>query len=158
MFTLVAWATDGSEHSDRALAYAIRLATESHAPLHAIHVVERLLMGRAAGQYVRVDEGELEAKIQSQLTQAGVSVPVTLHHSSNLDGPLSKLIARIAADAGADVLVVGTRGHGALAGTALGSVTQHLLHDAHCAVLSIGPSVAAPAGDGSAAPAVPTPA
>ncbi|HET9102172.1 MAG TPA: universal stress protein [Solirubrobacteraceae bacterium] len=156
MFTCVAWATDGSEHSDRALPYAVRLAVESGAPLHAIHVAEHLLTGRAAGQYVRADEQEREAKIERQLATAGESVTVAMHRASNLEGPVAKVIGRIAEEAGADVLVVGSRGHGALAGAALGSVTQHLLHDAHCPVLSIGPSVtaAAVATEDSGEPAV----
>jgi nucleotide-binding universal stress UspA family protein len=37
------------------------------------------------------------------------------------------------------VIVVGTRGHGPLAGALLGSVAQHLLHDAPCPVLAIPP-------------------
>ena len=140
MFSTIAWATDGSEHSDRALSHAVRLAAESGAPLHAIHVVERLSAGRAAGQYTRLDEEELEAKIESQLRIAGATVPVRLHTTSTHTGNIAALIAELAHQAGADVIVVGTRGHGAVGGTLLGSVAQRLPHAAYCPVLVVPPA------------------
>jgi nucleotide-binding universal stress UspA family protein len=44
----------------------------------------------------------------------------------------------------ADLIIVGTRGHTALGGLMLGSVTQRLLHIGKCPVLAI-PAVAKPA-------------
>ena len=48
-------------------------------------------------------------------------------------------IADIAAEVDADVIVVGTRGHSAIGGLLVGSVTQHLLHVAPCPVLAVPP-------------------
>ena len=47
------------------------------------------------------------------------------------------MIADVARGFGADVVVVGTRGHTAIGGLLLGSVTQRLLHIATCPVLAI---------------------
>ena len=41
------------------------------------------------------------------------------------------------AAAGADLLVLGSRGHGRFAEALLGSVAQHCVHHAHCPVLII---------------------
>ncbi len=60
------------------------------------------------------------------------------------DGP-AQIIAEIAKLIHADVIIVGTRGHGPVSGLLVGSVAQRLLHLAPCPVLVI--PVAAPAGD-----------
>jgi nucleotide-binding universal stress UspA family protein len=64
MFTTIVWASDGSEHADRALAYAIELARSEAASLQAVHVVEKLVGPRIAGQNVSLNEGEIDAKIK----------------------------------------------------------------------------------------------
>ncbi|WP_214317831.1 universal stress protein [Nonomuraea sediminis] len=46
------------------------------------------------------------------------------------------------AGTGAELLVVGSRGHGAVAGMVLGSVSQALLHHASCPLAVVGPSEA----------------
>jgi nucleotide-binding universal stress UspA family protein len=53
-----------------------------------------------------------------------------------LGGP-AHAIEEIAEKAGADLIVVGTRGHSPVAGLLLGSVTQRLLHIARRPVLVV---------------------
>jgi nucleotide-binding universal stress UspA family protein len=74
-------------------------------------------------------------QIASELTDAGLDAKVKI---VNHVGPQpAHQIADIARDAGADLIVMGSRGHGAVAGLLLGSVTQRLLHVAPCPVLVV---------------------
>ena len=137
MFEVIVWGSDGSEHADRALHYARKLAEANSARLIAVHVKE-LMVGRSAGYPVQIDEEDVEQKIHGQvndLNEAGVNTsyeqrPATL-------GGAAHAIVDAANDAGADLIVVGTRGHGPISGLLLGSVTQRLLHVAPCPVLAV---------------------
>jgi nucleotide-binding universal stress UspA family protein len=138
MFNHILCATDVSENGERALDYARRLATEEGADLHIVHVVEKLATGRAAGQNARVDEQERYDKLRRQSTEMSESGTKTTLHVPRADvGDVADCVSRIAADNDVDLIVVGTRGHSALIGAMLGSVTQRLLHTSPCPVLAI---------------------
>ncbi|HZO62884.1 MAG TPA: universal stress protein [Gaiellaceae bacterium] len=137
MFRTIVWATDGSAAADRALPFAKELATGPGRQLVAIHANE-LMVGRAGGYPVLADEDSLEAKIRAQVEEAreeGIEARFELATGATANA--AHMIADTAAEAGADVIVVGTRGHGPFAGVLLGSVTQRLLHVAHCPVLAV---------------------
>jgi nucleotide-binding universal stress UspA family protein len=139
MFKVIVWASDGSEHADRALDYARTLAEASSAQLIAVHVRE-IMVGRSAGYPVQVDEEEVEVKIQAQckdLKDAGINA--AYEQAGAAYGGAAHAIADLASSRNADLIVVGTRGQGALAGLLLGSVTQRLLHIATCPVLAVPP-------------------
>jgi nucleotide-binding universal stress UspA family protein len=141
MFTNIVWATDGSDHADRALDYATALADREHAHLHVVHIVEMLVGGRVAGQRVFLNEDQIDAKIKEQARQASAeqALQATVHMTPSGTGNIADRIAEIAADASADLIVVGTRGHSAFGGLMLGSVTRRLLHVAGCPVLAVPP-------------------
>jgi nucleotide-binding universal stress UspA family protein len=140
MFKSIVWATDGSEHADRALDYATQIAQRDGASLHVVHIVEKFLGSRTAGQDQHVDEPEIEGKIEQQAVRVRSEQGLQTHvHMPSTAGSVAKLIAEISERVGADLIVVGTRGHSVVAGAILGSVTQHLLHVAHCPVLAVPP-------------------
>jgi nucleotide-binding universal stress UspA family protein len=140
MFDKIVWATDGSQHADRALEYARQLAKSDGASLHVIHIIEKFAGSRAAGQDQHADEPELDDKINRQAAQLRDENGIETHvHMYGTAGSVAKRIAEISSDAGAEVIVVGTRGHSAVTGALLGSVTQQLLHVAHCPVLAVPP-------------------
>jgi nucleotide-binding universal stress UspA family protein len=145
MFSTLVWATDGSEHADRALGYATQIADREHARLHVVHIVEKIVGGRVAGQNAFLNEDELDAKINAQAQQVSAEhgIPTTVHMTPSGTGNIADRIADIATDAGADLIVVGTRGHSAIAELLLGSVTQRLMHVVSCPVLAV-PPVRAP--------------
>jgi nucleotide-binding universal stress UspA family protein len=137
MLRTIVWATDGSAAADRALPYAKALAGADGGSLVAVHAIERFV-GRAAGVPVHADEPEVEAKIRGQvreLVEEGLDATVRFVTGREPETP--RMIAEVAHEVGADVIVVGTRGRSALAGAVLGSVTQRLLHIAPCPVLAV---------------------
>jgi nucleotide-binding universal stress UspA family protein len=77
-----------------------------------------------------------------KLVDAGVDAKLRVIHGLNREP--ADLIAEAAKESAADVIVVGTRGHGRLAGMVLGSVAQRLLHVAPCPVLAVPPNVDVP--------------
>jgi nucleotide-binding universal stress UspA family protein len=141
MFNTIIWATDGSEHADRALELATQLARANSATLHVTHIVEKQVSTRMAGQNLYYGEDQIESKISGQVAElqrdGGLRVTVNTIPSTV---SVAKRIAELARDSNADLIVVGTRGRSALVGAVGGSVTQRLLHLAHCPVLAVPPA------------------
>jgi nucleotide-binding universal stress UspA family protein len=140
MFRKIVWATDGSAGADHALGYARDLARTTGAELVVVHGEEMSAARSSIGYTRRVDEEDLEAKIKRQvaeLAESGIAVSVKVigGHAA-----AATLIAEVADDVGADLVVVGTRGHTALVGLLVGSVTDRLLHILHCPVLAVPPA------------------
>jgi nucleotide-binding universal stress UspA family protein len=139
MFRKIVWATDGSAGADHALGYARDLARAYHAELVVVHGEEMSAARSSIGYTRRVDEEDLEAKIKRQVAEiTGSGVPVSVKVIGGHAHPAT-LIAEVAEGVGADLVVVGTRGHTPLAGLLVGSVTDRLLHISPCPVLAVPP-------------------
>jgi nucleotide-binding universal stress UspA family protein len=120
-------ATDGSEGACAAVHEGIELAYEVGAevtfvtvrhgvpllgsPHYQEHLTRQLAQARAA-----LDHAEEEAD------RRGV-----LHESEILEGDPASLIADLAGSRNADLLVVGSRGHGGLTSALIGSISRALL-------------------------------
>lgn len=140
LFDVIVWATDGSEAADSALPHVKALAGRDGAKLIVVHVNERGI-GRSASYPADPEEEQLKAHVEQrvqELRAAGIEPDVRV--ASIPVGGVAHLLADVAKDAGADLVVVGTRGQGMLTGILLGSVTQRLLHIAPCAVLAVPPA------------------
>lgn len=137
MFKTIVWATDGSEAADRALPYAKALAEGDGRSLVVIHSEEHFV-GRASAYPVRADEDELKTKIRRQVDEARAEgLDATFKAVTGTAPHAAHMIADVAREVGADLIIVGTRGHAPVAGLLLGSVTQRLLHIAPCPVLAV---------------------
>jgi nucleotide-binding universal stress UspA family protein len=150
MFKTIIWATDGTKNADRALPYAKALAQAEEATLVVAHVVERYASHKASGLAVHADEEQVEAKLKkltAQLSDEGLSTDLRI--VSHVGPQAAHEIAEIAQEAGADLIVVGCRGHAAITGLMIGSVTQRLLHVSPCPVLVV-PPIGVPAPEPAA--------
>jgi nucleotide-binding universal stress UspA family protein len=142
MFTNIVCATDGSEHADRALQYAAEIAQRDGAALHVVHVVERLPARKMAGELnTYLNEDELNDKVGRQTREIAAqrNVSATLHMVPGRSGHVAERIIDVMTETGGDLIVVGTRGHSAVVGALVGSVTQDLMHIAPCPVLAVPP-------------------
>jgi nucleotide-binding universal stress UspA family protein len=152
--TTIIWATDGSDLADRALEFVHDLAQNWTTPprIVAVHVDQRW-SGREMNVSKLAGEEDPETKIQAQvqaLEHEGFETGFELRRSHRMEDE-SALIASVAAELEAQLIVVGTRGQGRVAGALFGSVAQGLLHSAPCPVLVVPPAAgkedqAAPAG------------
>ena len=136
MFKKILIALDGSKGSERVMPLAVELAKSSGAELVIAHVDE-LTLGKGGGSINPVDD-DLRAQLKSraqELSDEGVETAFEAR-SVVLGGP-AHVLAEIADEVGADLILTGSRGHSAIGGVLLGSVPQRLLHIAHQPVLVV---------------------
>jgi len=125
MYTIVL-ALDGSDGSDRAVPVAEGLASRDGARIVVAHARTHALETAA--------EAVLRTRVDA-MAEAGVDC--TLEIRDSLDGEEAKVLAGIAREADARLIVIASRGRGLFKGALLGSTTQRLLPLATCPVLVI---------------------
>ncbi|MFG2055222.1 universal stress protein [Micromonospora sp. NPDC048930] len=124
---------DGSETSLRALSFAIERAAQRDVPLRVLRVWEapgeRWVPPGFDPEETTVRERAAAEADLAQWRAAFPDVPVEVQVSPG--NPAALLVE---ASRQAQLVVVGTRGRGGLRGMLLGSVSQQLIHHAHCPV------------------------
>ncbi len=132
-------AIDGSEHSDKAVATAGRLAAATSADVVVIHQRSDIATdhGPASPSSERTDDAQtLVDSAVAALTTAGTG-SVQGRVVRGLRGEEAQAILDVARDEDADIIVVGHRGLGRLAGLLVGSVTDKLVQLSDRAVLVV---------------------
>ncbi len=126
---------DGSEASVAAVAWAARQAELTGAVLEVVMTWE---WPTSYGWSLPIPTG-YDPAAESEKLLARILEPVRREHPgitlqpTILEGhPAPRLVE---ASTGADLLVVGSRGHGEFAGMLLGSVSEHCVTNAECPVL-----------------------
>jgi nucleotide-binding universal stress UspA family protein len=143
MFNEIIVAFDGSDHSESALLVACDLAAKYQASLHVIHVPElHKPTAGVAGTPVSVlsQENALHQAGDVIIKRAETLAKETgqpLSSTLLLTGPTAQAMLEVAHTKGADLIVSGRRGLSNLKGMLIGSVSQQLASDAHCAVLTV---------------------
>jgi nucleotide-binding universal stress UspA family protein len=133
--TIVA-AADGSRGSDAAVDRAALLAAHLDADLILVHITEI-----QAGRFGVISEGteateSIVQRAEELAKEAGAQVSQTLKRVESVHGVAWDLL-EVAKDADADLLCLGTSGHGPWAGAVLGSTSQRVLHHSPCPVLVV---------------------
>jgi nucleotide-binding universal stress UspA family protein len=127
---------DGSPDADHALNWAIEEAKRRSAPMLLVHGVE---IGAAAaspyGSGLVLEQ--LEEVGRDVLDKALAYVRAQGVHAEGRMEVGSSAHALIEASCDADLLVVGSRGHGGFAGLLLGSVSTACVHHARCPVVVV---------------------
>jgi len=124
---------DGSGYSDHAVDYVIRRAGASREPVHAhllnvqlalVGVNVKLFVSQdSLDSYYRDEGNAILAGPRAKLEAAGVRCE---HHIGV--GEPGQVVADFARSTGAQEIVMGTHGRGALAGAVMGSVAQKVIH------------------------------
>ena len=131
---------DGSAESRSALSAAATLALAARASLRVLSVFEapdpaNPIYAMTSHGYGEI-KGELRAAQQARLDEAVGTLPATIDARGQvIDGHPAEALAT--ESEGLDLLVIGSRGYGALRATLVGSVAHHLAGSARCPLLLV---------------------
>jgi nucleotide-binding universal stress UspA family protein len=138
MYEKILVAVDHSEVTPRVLEAARGLAALSQGEVWVIHLREREMMGKTGLMTSSESAGSAGADVTSTveaLTKAGIKAHGVVRDA--LYGQAAREIVTEAAEIGADVIVMGSRGRGDLAGLVLGSTAHKVIHLADRQVLVV---------------------
>ena len=129
---------DGSPGSLAALEWAVDEARRRQARLDVVHVwdVPMLAYSAITPVVTGIDEGELESAAREVLDKLVAGLP----HDVTVEPILARGTAAsvlLETARGADLVVVGSRGHGGFVGLLLGSVSAALAHHSPCPVVIV---------------------
>ena len=140
MFHNILVAVDGSPDAEQALTEAIDLAESEHSRLTLMTGVPQLpataylTVGAAVKEFVEDAHAEAEAILQSARERVPEDVLVTVVLSER---PIRAALIRQIADGLHDLVVMGSRGRGAISAALLGSVSHYVLHHSPVPVLIV---------------------
>ena len=147
MFSKIVVGLDGSDTSLNALRLACDLADKYASELHLVHTPQpqtvAFALGAVAGYHgatTMPSPSEVTAA-GSRVLDAGAAIAAECGHAdveTHLElGDAAEVITGYANYCGADLIVTGRRGLGALGALVQGSTTQRVNHLAECACLSV---------------------
>jgi nucleotide-binding universal stress UspA family protein len=141
-FQKILFPTDFSDASRVAVPYVKQLADTFKAQIHVLHIMEPVLQP-ADFAWVTVNYPEMQQKREAALKEGLAK----LVHDTALDGPRNVTatgqgspageIARYAKEHQIDLIVMATHGHTGLTHLLLGSVTERVVRQAPCPVLTV---------------------
>jgi nucleotide-binding universal stress UspA family protein len=141
MYTNILLASDGSECALRAATAAGTLAGKFNSRLTLVNAFQPIPTVGPYGEilYTGQDDNytlEMKDYALSRARQILDEMKVPYRSRQEIGDPAIEIV-RVAEAEGCDLIVVGSRGQGALKSLFLGSVSDHIVHHAHCPVLII---------------------
>lgn len=139
MFEKILLSVDGSEHALRAAHKAAELARAVKAKeMHIVVVYDPIpiYLGEPNMQIaINTRKGEAEMILETAVKEVG-DVPCEIH-AGIIEGSPAESIIEVATTSKSDLIVMGSRGLGRLAGLLLGSTSQKVVAHAPCPVLIV---------------------
>jgi len=135
-------AYDGSEQAIRALNTAMQLAQEWNAALTVVHAYQ--IPVPVMGEVLVTPSADTAAALSREADNTAeevksiiAAVPGLQAEVETMHGEPSRCILEAAKEKGADLIVIGSRGHGGLKEFVLGSVSHYVTQHARTAVLVV---------------------
>lgn len=125
---------DGSAAALQALGWALDLARSGSAEVRVVHAWQPTLVG---GPFTPVVLDPWDDGVDQQIDEALASADTTGVRITRVTTGGSAATTILDAAQGADLVVVGSRGHGGFAGLLLGSVSHQVAHHAPCPVVVV---------------------
>ena len=132
-------ATDASEYSKRALKTALELARKFNSEVELLFVMHMPVMYdfSAYNYIVSPEQIEEEGELALGATLEGIDISNVILSKKKIQGDPAKVILQELEDQDFDLIVMGSHGYGAIAGSILGSVSQKVLHGAKRSILIV---------------------
>src|SRR5580765_1611003 len=140
MFHNILVAVDGSPDAEQALTEAIDLAESEHTRLTLITAVSQLpataymAAGEEVGKLLEDARAEAEAILRRARERVPDGLPVT---TLLIEQPIRSALISEIADGAHDLVVMGSRGRGAIRSALLGSASHYVLHHSPVPVLIV---------------------
>ena len=129
----ILYPTDFSSYSNQAYLHAVALAEVHQASLTILYVYAPTLNASSPERDAESEKEHWREQL-GQIRPVNPDIPV---HHVLLEGDPAAQIVRYAADAGIDLIVMGTHGRTGLERMLLGSVAEQTLRGAPCSVLVV---------------------
>ncbi|MEX2520303.1 MAG: universal stress protein [Paracoccaceae bacterium] len=145
MFRTIIIAYDGSDHAKRAIAVACDVAKKYEAKLWVSHTPEGGSTPIAVDPFIGAIGAPLPPEEIAESAKAAIDEAEALVRAGGCELTGSRVgsvataedVAALASEIKADLIVMGRRGRGAVAGLLFGSATQEVSRAAPCAVLTV---------------------
>ena len=137
--TTILLATDGSEEAQLASTTAADLAQKTDSELHVLTVGPDLPLYELPEHPAEFEDvlRENRRRAKEVLEQQAKKIEEsggTVKETHLLEGRADEEIVELAEEIGAGLIVMGSRGHGRLGRSLLGSVSESVVRHAHCPV------------------------